>query len=307
MPVFSGVIPPLLTPLTDALEVDYPSLGRLVEHLIEGGVHGLFPLGTSGEVMFHDAQTRRKIIDFVAGQNNGRLPLIVGAVDATTDQVVAHAKAAQDAGADAVVVTAPFYTRPNQAEILRHFRFVRDAVDIPVVAYDIPICTSVKLDRATIVTLAREGAIVGLKDSSGDDRNFRYVLLDLADNPNFSGMTGSELSADTALMMGAHGVVPGLGNVDPAGYVRLWDAARRGDSASSRAEQDRLCALNEMTFVAANRISPLASVIGSYKTALKSMGVISTNAVARPQQSLNAEEAGRVADLLSLGRRRRVS
>ncbi len=113
-------------------------------------------------------------------------------------------------------------------------------------AYDIPFCTHVKLRRATIVELAQEGTIIGLKDSSGEDREFRQVLLDLAGHPDFFGFTGAELVVDSALAMGAHGVVPGLGNVDPAGYVRLWNAFKRGDLAEARREQERLCILSEI-------------------------------------------------------------
>ena len=131
----------------------------------------------------------------------------------------------------ALVVTAPFYTRTSGPEIEDHFHYVKDATSIPLIAYDIPVCVHSKLDRAMVVRMAREGVVVGLKDSSGDDGNFRYVLSDLKDRPDISLMTGSEIVVDSVLAMGAHGVVPGLGNVDPAGYVRLWDAAQRGDWA----------------------------------------------------------------------------
>ena len=103
------------------------------------------------------------------------MPVFAGVIDPTTDRVIGHAKAAQSVGVDAVVVTAPFYTRTSQPEIIDHFRYVRDALDMPVIAYDIPVCVHTKLERKTTVTLAREGTIAGLKDSSGDDGNFRYV------------------------------------------------------------------------------------------------------------------------------------
>src|SRR3546814_10304643 len=118
------------------------------------------------------------------------------------------ARAAAAAGADAVVVPAPFYARTSQPEIVDHFRYVRDGVDLPVVAYDIPVCVHVKLERSTVVTLAREGTIVGLKDSSGDDGAFRFALMDLADRKDVFLMTGSEIVVDSALAVGAHGVVP---------------------------------------------------------------------------------------------------
>jgi 4-hydroxy-tetrahydrodipicolinate synthase len=298
VPKFQGVVPPVVTPLNEDFSVDYASYARLLEHLIAGGCHGLFVLGSTSEVVFHDEETRRRIIERTVEVVNGRVPVIAGVIDPATDRVIGHAKVARSLGVDAVVVTAPFYTLTSQAEILDHFRIVRDAVDVPVVAYDIPVCVHAKLARQTVVTLAREGAIVGLKDSSGDDGSFRYALLDLADRPDFFLMTGSEVVVDNALLMGAHGVVPGLANVDPHGYVRLWDAAKRGDWATARAEQERLCRLFEIVWVAAGRVSGGASGVGGFKTAMRSLGVIATNVMARPRQPLDAEEARRVDEIL---------
>src|SRR5690606_26170293 len=190
----------------------------VLEHLIEGGCHGLFALGSTSEVVFYDEAERRRILEHTVKVANGRVPVIAGVIDPATDRVITHAKAAKDVGADAVVVTAPFYTITSQPEIIDHFRMVRDAVDIPLIAYDIPVCVHAKLTRQTVVTLANEGTIIGLKDSSGDDGNFRYALSDLSGNKGVFLMTGAEIVVDSALHMGAHGVVPGLANVDPAGY-----------------------------------------------------------------------------------------
>ncbi|MGO7203422.1 dihydrodipicolinate synthase family protein, partial [Rhizobium ruizarguesonis] len=273
MTKFKGVVPPVVTPLNPDLTVDYPSYTRVLEHLIDAGCHGVFVLGSTSEVIFHDEKTRRDIIEHSARVVNGRVPLIVGVIDPTTDRVIAHAKVAKAAGADAVVVTAPFYTVTSQSEILDHFRYIRDAVDIPLIAYDIPVCVHVKLQRQTVVTLARECAIIGLKDSSGDDGNFRYALLDLAEHKDVFLMTGSEIVVDTALLMGAHGVVPGIANVDPHGYVRLWDAAQRGDWVAAKKEQERLCRLFEIVWVAQGRVSGGAAGIGAFKTAMRSLGI----------------------------------
>lgn len=227
MPLFTGVVPPVVTPLNPDFSVDFPSFTRSVKNLLDGGVHGLFVLGSTSEVVFHDETARQTIVEHAVKVNNGRVPLFVGVIDPTTDRVIKHSRIAKAAGADAIVVTAPFYTRTSQPEIIDHFRYIRDAVDIPIIAYDIPVCVHVKLERKTTVTMAREGIVAGLKDSSGDDGNLRYVLQDMASDRGFFGMTGSEIMVDTALSMGAHGVVPGLANVDPRGYVKLWNLYRR--------------------------------------------------------------------------------
>ncbi|MEO8883383.1 MAG: dihydrodipicolinate synthase family protein [Devosia sp.] len=298
MPLYQGVVPPVVTPLTENFEVDYASLTRTIDYLIEGGVHGLFVLGSTSEVVFHDADTRRKIIEHAVKQVNGRLPVLAGVIDPATDRVIQHARIAQSAGAQGVVVTAPFYTRTNQAETIYHFRYVRDALDIGVIAYDIPVCVNLKLDRATTVTLAREGTIAGLKDSSGDDGNLRYVLADMKGHPDFFAMTGSEIVVDGVLAMGAHGVVPGLANVDPAGYVKLYNLCRAGDFAAARVEQERLCRLFEIVRISLGRTSAGSAGVGAFKTAMVSLGVIAGNTMARPQRSLNAGERAQVDVIL---------
>lgn len=298
MSKFKGVVPPVVTPLNKDYTVDYPSYTRVLENLIEAGCHGLFVLGSTSEVIFHDEQTRQEIIEHSAKVINGRVPLIVGVIDPTTDRVINHARIAKSAGADAVVVTAPFYTVTSQAETIDHFRYIRDAVDVPLIAYDIPVCVHVKLQRQTTVTLAKEGTIIGIKDSSGDDGNFRYVLLDLADNKDVFLMTGSEIVVDTALQMGAHGVVPGIANVDPHGYVRLWNAAQRGDWVAARKEQERLCRLFEIVWVGAGRVSGGAAGIGAFKAAMKSLGIIDTAVMPRPRAALNEAETARIDQIL---------
>lgn len=295
---FKGVVPPVVTPLNADFTVDYPSYTRVLENLIDAGCHGLFVLGSTSEVVFHDAKTRREIIEHSAKVINGRVPLIVGVIDATTDLVINHARIAKAAGADAIVVTAPYYTVTSQPEILDHFRFIRDAVDVPLIAYDIPVCVNTKLQRQTSVTLAREGTIIGIKDSSGDDGNFRYVLLDLAEKKDVFLMTGSEIVVDNALLMGAHGVVPGIANVDPHGYVRLWDAAQRGDWAAARKEQERLCRLFEIVWVGTGRVSGGASGIGAFKAAMKSLGIIDTALMPRPRAALNEAETAKINEIL---------
>ncbi|MBB4573434.1 dihydrodipicolinate synthase family protein [Rhizobium lentis] len=298
MSKFKGVVPPVITPLNKDYSVDYPSYTRVLENLIEAGCHGVFVLGSTSEVIFHNEQTRREIIEHSAKVINGRVPLIVGVIDPTTDRVINHARIAKSAGADAVVVTAPFYTVTSQAETIDHFRYIRDAVDVPLIAYDIPVCVHVKLQRQTSVTLAKEGTIIGIKDSSGDDGNFRYVLLDLADNKDVFLMTGSEIVVDTALQMGANGVVPGIANVDPHGYVRLWNAAQRGDWVAARKEQERLCRLFEIVWVGAGRVSGGAAGIGAFKTAMKSLGIIDTALMPRPRAALNEAETARIEEIL---------
>jgi 4-hydroxy-tetrahydrodipicolinate synthase len=292
---FSGIVPPVATPMTEDFEVDTESLTRLIHFLIEGGVHGLFVLGSTGESVFLTNQQRAIVLDVAVRAAADRVPVVAGIIDTTTARCIQHARMAEAAGADAVVLTAPFYTRTSQAEIVEHFRAVHKAVPLPILAYDLPVAVQVKLELACLLRMAKEGIIVGVKDSSGNESDFRALVLERAALPGFSVFTGSELLVDVALFMGASGAVPGLANVDPAGYVRLYRAACAGDWEEARAEQERLFRLFSIVRAAEpGRMSFGSSALGAFKTALMLRGVIAGNVVGRPQIRLNEEEVERV-------------
>ncbi|MFH8788091.1 dihydrodipicolinate synthase family protein [Streptomyces roseoverticillatus] len=286
----SGVVPPLCTPLTPSGEVDTRSLGSLVEHVLAAGAHGVFVLGSSGETAcLSDAQRRtalRAAVDAVAG----RVPVLAGVIDMTTARVLDHARAAAALGADALVATAPFYVTTHPVEVRDHFRRIREGGGLPLLAYDIPQCVHTKLDAATVLALAEDGTAAGLKDSSGDLGALRRLLVGLRRrglDGAFAVLTGSELAVDAALLAGAHGVVPGLGNVDPAGYVRLYEHARAGRWAEAAAEQDRLAALFALAESGGHGdMGPTASALGGFKAALHLLGVIDCPATAVPQRPL---------------------
>ncbi|MFD2349567.1 dihydrodipicolinate synthase family protein [Nonomuraea ferruginea] len=157
--------------------------------------------------------------------------------------MIERAEIARKLGADAVVVTAPFYARIHPVEVDRHFRAVRAAVDLPLLAYDVPVSVHTKLTADLVLSLAADGVADGLKDSSGDDVGFRQVVLRAAGLAGFSALTGHEVVVDAMMLAGADGAVPGLANVDPHGYVRLLRACADGRWADAKAEQDRLTRL----------------------------------------------------------------
>ena len=297
--VFGGVIPPLCTPFTEDGLPDFDSLKNLIEFQLSGGVHGLFVLGSTSESVFLTSKQRETIIKTTVQTVAGRVPVVAGVLGTTTVPCIEYAEAAQRAGAAGIVLTAPFYARTSQPEILEHFRQIRAAIDLPILAYDIPVAVHVKIERPTMLTLAREGTIVSVKDSSGDEANFRGLVMDTRDLPGFTTFTGSELLVDSALMIGASGVVPGLGNVDPAGYRRLYDAAKAGDWAKAREEQERLYRLFSIVFAGDTaRMGFGASAYGGFKTALVLQGVIATNVVGRPQPRFVDAEVERVRAIM---------
>ncbi|MFF8595361.1 dihydrodipicolinate synthase family protein [Streptomyces sp. NPDC015220] len=298
-----GVVPPVCTPLDAAGEVDTVSLSRLVEHLIGGGVHGLFALGSTSEVAYLTDEQRSTVLETVVNTVDGRVPVLAGVIDTTTNRVLDHAREAAQLGADALVATAPFYTRTHPREISGHFRRIRERVDLPLFAYDLPVSVHSKLSPALVLDLAADGTLAGIKDSSGDEGSLRRLLIELGGRegrgtgpvPGFSVLTGSELTVDAALLAGADGVVPGLGNVDPAGYVRLHDAARAGDWSSAVKEQERLTTLFAMVDAGPEAdMGRSSSALGAFKAALRLLGVIACGDTAFPQIQLGAAAVAEV-------------
>ena len=296
---FQGVIPPLLTPLTADGRLDLPSLERLVEHHVAGGVDGLFVLGSSGEVAFFEDEMREEVLTQAVRLVAGRVPVLAGIIDTQTRRVLAHLRRAEEIGVAGVVATAPFYAITGPEEIENHFRAIAAATDLPVFAYDLPVCVHTKLDPALLVRLGSEGVLTGVKDSSGDDVTFRrLVMMNEAAGAPLTLLTGHETVVDGAYLAGGHGSVPGLGNVDPGGYVRLDRAARAGDYAAVRTEQQRLAALFEIAFAPVGKTGPAAGV-GAFKTALYLMGIFETNTMSAPMTALEGENVERVRAVLT--------
>ncbi|GAA3727365.1 4-hydroxy-tetrahydrodipicolinate synthase [Spinactinospora alkalitolerans] len=290
-PIHQGVIPPMVTPLTPEGAVDVVSLERLVAFLLDAGVSGLFALGSSGESAYLTDAQRNTVIDTVTGAAAGQVPVLAGCIETSTNRVVERAREAHKLGAEAVVATAPFYTRTHPVEIDRHFRAVRAAVDLPLLAYDIPVSVHVKLEPAQVLELAGDGVIDGLKDSSGDDAGFREVVLGTRGLASFSALTGHETVVDAMMLAGADGAVPGLANVDPHGYVRLLDACARGDWPSARSEQDRLARLFGIVRAAAPETAGGSTAgLGGFKTSLRLRGIIASSTMSAPMRELDADE-----------------
>ncbi|MBP2325933.1 4-hydroxy-tetrahydrodipicolinate synthase [Kibdelosporangium banguiense] len=290
-----GVVPPVCTPLTTERELDVPSLERLAAFLIEAGVHGLFVTGSTGEVAYLTDDVRREALEVVAGVAAGQVPVLAGVIDTTTTRVIEHARAAKSSGADALVATAPFYTPTHPSEFYGHFRAIRAAVDLPLVGYDIPVSVGSKLPTEVVVELAEDGTLSALKDSSGDLDGLRAVL---ERTEGFQCYSGSETLADLGLFIGAHGLVPGIGNVDPHGYLRLYEAARRQDWDAARAEQARLRKLFELIYVGDARMGRYSSAIGAFKEGLVIRGVIAGATTSEPMIPLNDAERAAVRQRL---------
>ena len=298
-----GVIPPVCTPFTADYAIDEKSLRRLINYLLDGGVTGLFVLGSTSEVAYLSDKRRADVIRIAIDETAGRVPVVAGAIDMTTLRVNEHVRAAMSAGIDGIVSTGPFYARTHPEEIALHFRLVKEVCgDLPLYAYNIPVATNgVKLETDTVLKLANEGVIQGLKDSSGNDAGIRAVVLGAQKLglKEFVVLTGSELTVDSALMAGAHGVVAGVGNIDPAGYVKIFNLVAAGDYKSARAEQERLTEMFGLADVGSpERMGRGSSAIGAFKASLKLLGIIDDARVAPPQIPLNSDEIAAILPFL---------
>jgi 4-hydroxy-tetrahydrodipicolinate synthase len=290
-----GIIPPVITPLTDHGEFDPVSAERLYRLLADCGVHGLFLFGSSGEGPWLPDAARRMVIETARRAVGDRIPLLAGVLAPGTEACIEQARQARDCGADALVVCPPYYFRATQSEIAEHFRAVRRESGLQVLAYDIPVTTQVKIELNTMLELAREGTIVGAKDSSGDAAGFRRLLARRP--PGFRLFTGSELLVDAALLAGGDGSVPGLANVAPELFVELYDHWRAGRAAEAVAVQDRITKLFEV-FVCPDGAIRAGYAIGSMKTAMRLRGVIASARPCRPFPPVSAEHEARVRAIM---------
>ena len=295
---FSGVVPPVVTPNTPDHQLDVVSFERSINRLIEAGVDGLFFLGSSGEVVFATDERRDQIVREAVRIVDHRVPVLVGIIDTETERVLEHGRRALALGADALVATAPFYALGGPADIEEHFRILHQELDAPLFAYDIPVCVHTKLPWKMLARLGAEGVLAGVKDSSGDDVSFRYLVQENEKNGHpLTLLTGHEIVVDGALLSGADGSVPGLANVEPEGYVRMWKAAQEGNWAEVKREQDRLNEISHI-FDVTSGVQGYGAGVGAFKCALNLMGIFDSDQMPRPVKPLDGQNREAVKQVL---------
>ena len=296
--LFSGVVPPVVTPDTPDHQLDVVSFERSINRLIEAGVDGLFFLGSSGEVVFATDERRDQIVREAVRIVDHRVPVLVGIIDTETERVLEHGRRALALGADALVATAPFYALGGPADIEEHFRILHQELDAPLFAYDIPVCVHTKLSWKMLARLGAEGVLAGVKDSSGDDVSFRYLVQENEKNGHpLTLLTGHEIVVDGALLSGADGSVPGLANVEPEGYVRMWKAAQEGNWAEVKREQDRLTEISHI-FDVTTGVQGYGAGVGAFKCALNLMGIFDSDQMPRPVKPLDGQNREAIKQVL---------
>jgi 4-hydroxy-tetrahydrodipicolinate synthase len=256
----------LVTPFTAAGEVDEARFQALLERQIAGGVRLLVPCGTTGEGATLAAREHERLIRLTVEVARRRARVIAGVGSNATAVTIERARAARGAGADAILVVAPYYNKPTQAGLVAHFRAVAAAVeDLPVVLYNVPGRTAANITAGTTLTLARECAnIVGTKEASGDLSQIMAILRDRP--PNFCVLSGDDAITLPLIALGADGVVSVVSNEVPDSMGRLTDLALSGEWAAARALHYRLLPLMEANFIESNP--------GPVKAALTALGLL---------------------------------
>jgi 4-hydroxy-tetrahydrodipicolinate synthase len=289
--MFGGLMPAMVTPFDERGEMDLAATEAVIERFIEAGVNGISPLGSTGEASHLTADERRRFAEEVTRIVAGRVPVVVGVGFSGTRETVELAKHAQEAGADAVLVVSPFYWKVGEEGLFRHFATVAEAVDIPVVVYNLPMLTGIDLSPSLVARIAAECPnVVGLKDTVTEYHHTVAVLREIKPSrPDFSVLSGWEDLILPSLLAGADGSICAFANVAPELFVNLVEAARSGDLTKA-AELHR----QVLTLVTLGAYSD--PPIGAIKVAMKQLGVPISPTVRGP--ALPATDAEGVKSVL---------
>ena len=248
-PLFRGVFPALVTPFRGG-EVDEVAFIRLVERQIEGGVHGLVPVGTTGETATLSHDEHRRVVELAVQTAAGRVPVIAGAGSNSTTEAIELVRHAKQIGADAALVVTPYYNRPSQEGLYAHYAAINDAVQLPVLVYNVPTRTSVDISDATLARLSALPNIIGVKDATGD--LVRATQQRITCGPDWVMLSGDDPTALGYMAHGGHGCISVSANVAPVQVSAFYAAALAGDWETARRWQDGLLRLHRALFTDAS-------------------------------------------------------
>jgi 4-hydroxy-tetrahydrodipicolinate synthase len=257
MPTFSGVITALVTPFRDGA-VDEEALRRLVDEQIAGGVDGLVPVGTTGESPTLTFEEHIRVIEVVVKAARKRVPVIAGTGSNSTREAIELSQAAKEKGADGLLLVTPYYNKPGQDHLYRHFKAVVEAVPLPTVVYNVPGRTACDLLPETLARLCDLPQIVAVKEATGSPLRAMQVIARVGDR--LTVLSGDDAVAFPLFALGAQGVISVVSNVAPADFSAMWDAAAAGDWKRARALHYKLLPLSEGLFVETNPIPVKAAL-----------------------------------------------
>ena len=242
---FHGAITALVTPFIDG-ELDEKGLVDLIDFQIENGIHGIVPCGTTGESATLGFDEHKRVIDLTVKTVNGRVPVIAGTGANSTLEAIELTESAKDSGADAVLSVAPYYNKPNQEGLYLHFKAIAEAVDIPMVLYNVPGRTVIHILPETVARLAKIDNIIGIKEACGSLEQISDVIRFCPDD--FILLSGDDFTSMPTALIGGKGVISVISNVDPAGMSRMMEAALSGNLSEANKEHYRLFTMMKLMF-----------------------------------------------------------
>ena len=288
-----GIIPAMVTPLTDDERIDEPALRRLVNHLIAGGIHGLFAVGTQGEAYALAFEEKRRVTEIVVEETRKRVPVYIGTGTIATRETIALTQMAERVGADAVSVLTPYFIAPNADEVYAHYAAIARATRLPVLLYTNPARTGVHLSPDVAARLAQIENIVGIKDSSGD-LTLTTEFIRRAASAKFHVLAGRDTLIFATLVSGGSGSIAATANVVPQLVAEIYNAFVAGDLERARQAQARLAPLR------------IAFDLGTFpvviKEALALMGICSgrTKAPVKPMTDARRAELKQILQALGV-------
>lgn len=237
-----GIIPPILTPMNADEGINQQELRNQVERQISAGVHGIFAFGTNGECYALTTSEKERILEIVVEQTARRVPVYAGSGCITTRETIEVSRKAQELGADVLSVIAPYFAAASQEELYRHYMAVAEAVDLPIVLYNIPARTGNAIAPATVARLAKDAPnIMGAKDSSGNFDNLKqYIELTSGLDKDFAVLSGNDSLILPGLVFGGQGGIAGCANVFPGTMVEIYEAFVAGDLEQAKKVQDSI-------------------------------------------------------------------
>lgn len=293
MAPFHGIFCPMVTPLHRDETVDLASLRRVIDFLIDGGIHGIWVMGTTGEFALLPETERARAVTLTVEHVAGRVPVIANVGDSSTGLALRHARHAVLAGADALACTPPHYYLHSMDEVLTHYRALKVAFpDTPIFIYNIPQTVKVRMTLEATLQLAREGTASGIKDSQNDLQWFRTLAATIRQEgreSQFRLFLGTRTLIDLGVLAGAHGAIPANSNVVPRACVMAYECAVAGDWAGARSAQSLATRYDDLAEVARDG-SANAATLSSLKHVLRSWGIIDDPTVAQPSRSLTPDE-----------------
>jgi 4-hydroxy-tetrahydrodipicolinate synthase len=255
---WTGVGTALVTPFTKSGDLDDAAVRRLGRRQIDAGIHFLVPCGTTGESPTLDEAERSRIVEILADEAAGRVPILAGAGGYDTKEVIHAARAMQKAGATGLLSVAPYYNKPTPEGLYQHYRAIADSTSLPIVVYNVPGRTGVNVDVPTLARMAEIPNIVGVKEASGNISQMCEVCR--AVPPEFIVLSGDDALTLPLMAVGGRGVVSVAGNEIPAEMVQMVEAAERNDFAAARKIHMRIMPLMMVNFIEANPVPVKAAM-----------------------------------------------